>query len=47
MKQKKNLLIYQNYLVFIPTKKFIKYFTGTFGLNRGSLMEYQKKILKI
>ena len=38
--------IFQNYLVFIPAKKYIKYFSGT---TRGSwsLMECQKKIMKM
>ena len=42
--------IFQSYLVFIPANKYIKYFTGTtriLGLNHGSLMECQKKVLKI
>ena len=35
--------IFQNYLIFIPAKKYIKYFRNLFG----NLMECQKKILKI
>ena len=42
-----SLEIFQNYLLFIPTKKYIKYFSGTTGVTIGNLMECQKKVLKI
>ena len=42
-----SLEIFQNYLLFIPTKKYIKYFSGTTGVTFGNLMECQKKVLKI
>ena len=35
--------IFQNYLVFIPVEKYIKYFSGTTRIN---VMECQRKILK-
>ena len=38
--------IFQNYLIFIPAEKYIKYFSGTSRI-RGNLMECQEKILKI
>ena len=46
---KKNIFlgIFQNYLVFILAIKNIIYFLALLGLNRGNLMEYQKKVLKI
>ena len=37
----------QNYLAFIPAKKYIKFLVALFGLICGNLMECQKKILKI
>ena len=39
--------IFQNYLAFIPAKKYIEYFSGTTGIDFWNLMECQKKILKI
>ena len=39
--------IFQNYLVFIPVIKHIKYFLALFGLNHGNVMEYQKIVWKI
>ena len=42
-----SLGIFQNYLLFVPTKKYIKYFSGTTGVTIGNLMECQKKVLKI
>ena len=42
-----SLVIFQNYLVFIPAKKYINYFSGISGSIRGNLMECQKEILKI
>ena len=42
-----SLGIFQNYLLFIPTKKYIKYFSGTTAVTIGNLMECQKKVLKI
>ena len=42
-----SLEIFQNYLLFIPTKNYIKYFSGTTGVTIGNLMECQKKVLKI
>ena len=38
-----SLEIFQNYLVFIPSKTYMKYFINT----RENLMECQKKVLKI
>ena len=40
-------ITFQNCLVFIPAKKYIKYFSGTARITLGNLMECQKKILKI
>ena len=37
--------IFQNYLVFIPAKNYIWYFSGT--AIRGNPIECQKKVLKI
>ena len=39
--------IFQNYLVFIPPTKYIRYFTDTTRMKCGNLMEFQKKVLKI
>ena len=41
--------IFQNYLVFIKKKKYIKWhiLVELLGLISGNLMEYQKKISKI
>ena len=39
--------IFENYLVFIPANKYIKYLLALLGLNCGNLMGYQKKVLKI
>ena len=38
---------FQNYLLFTPAKKYIKYFVALLGLIRGNLMECQKKVLKM
>ena len=41
--------IFQNYLVFIPAKKYINWYilVELLGLISGNLMEYQKEISKI
>ena len=39
--------IFQNYLVFVPGKTYIKNLVALLGLIRGNLMEFQKKKLKI
>ena len=39
--------IFQNYLVFIPSKKYIKYFSGTTRIEQWKSNECQKKVLKI
>ena len=41
--------IFQNYLVFIPAKKYIKYFSGTTRMESWKLnrIECQKKVLEI
>ena len=41
-----SLGICQNYLVLLPAKKYINYFSATSQVNHGNLMEYQKKVLK-
>ena len=38
--------IFQNYLVFFPATKYIKYFHAATRIIRGNLMECQKKVLK-
>ena len=37
--------IFQNYLVFIPSKNTLNVLVALLELIRGNLMEYQKKIL--
>ena len=39
--------IFQNYLVFIPAKNTLNILLALLGLNRGNVMEYQKKVLNI
>ena len=39
--------IFQNCLVFIPAKKYIKYFSGTTQIICGNIIECQKKIRRI
>ena len=39
--------IFQNYLVFIPTKIMLNNILTLLGLIRGNLVECQKKILRI
>ena len=38
--------IFQNYLVFIPAKNTLNILVVLLELNRGNLMECQKKVLK-
>ena len=47
MAQKCSSGIFQNYLVFLSAKTYIKYLSTLLKLIRGNLMEYQKKIVKI
>ena len=49
MKQKKKknvLIIFSIYILFIPAKKYIKYFGALVGLIPGNLLEVKKNILK-
>ena len=39
--------IFQNYLLFIPAKKYIKYFSGTTWIDSWKFNGFQKKTLKI
>ena len=39
--------IFQNYLVFIPYKKYIKYFSGTTRINSWKFNGMSEEILKI
>ena len=44
---KKNfLVIFSIYILFIPAKKYIKYFGALLGLIPGNLLEFKKKTLK-
>ena len=42
-----SLGIFQNYLLFIPTKNTLIILVALPRLNHGNLMECQKKVLKI
>ena len=44
-----SLEAFQNYLVFISAKKYNEYniLVALLGLNRGNLVEFEKKALKI
>ena len=42
-----SLGILQNYLAFIPAKNKLNILVALLGLNRGNLIKFQKKILKI
>ena len=42
-----SLGILQNYLAFIPAKKYIKYFSSTTRIELWKFIKFQKKILKI
>ena len=39
--------IFQDYSVFVPAKKYIKYLVALLELSHENLLECQKKILKI
>ena len=42
-----SLEIFENYLVFIPGEKYIRYFNDTNQFYSWNLMKCQKKVLKI
>ena len=42
-----SLRMFQNYLVFIPAKKYISILVTLLGLNRGNLVECYKKVWKV
>ena len=39
--------IFQNYLIFIPAKNTLNVLVSLLGLNRGNLIQCQKKVVKI